>query len=138
MGRRRRGLPWIAVAALLALPACRLRPRDRVAEGAIDEAHAAQRSAVWVEDEGTVERLLRDDLEGSRHQQWILRIRSGLTLKFAHNIDLAPRVPLDQGDTIRFRGRYEYTDKGGTVHWTHHDPSRIEGGWIEHGGRRYE
>ena len=41
---------------------------------------------------GTVERVLRDDQEGSRHQRFILRLDSGQTLLVSHNIDLAPRV----------------------------------------------
>ena len=99
-----------------------------------------RRSGIWVEGAGTVARVLRDDADGARHQQWILRLASGHTLKFAHNVDLAPRIAeLREGDAIRFRGRYEYNDKGGVIHWTHHDPQdRLIGGWIEHHGRFYK
>ena len=86
-----------------------------------------------------VVRELRDDLEGSRHQRFILQVEPSLTLLISHNIDLAPRVPLRAGDSISFRGEYEWNDRGGVVHWTHHDPrGRRRGGWIEHDGRRYE
>jgi hypothetical protein len=106
----------------------------------IDTAFEAEQSDVWVESEGIVERLLPDDTQGSRHQRIIVRIPSGRTVLIAHNIDLAPRVePLRPGDRLRFRGEYEWNDKGGVVHWTHHDPSgRRAGGWIELGGRRVE
>ncbi len=112
----------------------------RGAASPIDAAFEAGRSDVWLEAEGIVERLLPDDTHGSRHQRIIVRIPSGRTVLIAHNIDLAPRVePLGPGDRLRFRGEYEWNDKGGVVHWTHHDPSgRRRGGWIELGNRRVE
>lgn len=109
------------------------------ASDAIDVLFRERRSEVWVEGSGVVDRLLSDDDDGSRHQQFIVRVPSGLTLKFAHNIDLAERVPLSSGDRVSFRGLYEYNEKGGVVHWTHRDPNgRKAGGWIDWNGRRYE
>jgi Protein of unknown function (DUF3465) len=92
-----------------------------------------------IESIGVVERLLPDDTDGARHQRFILRLGSGQTLLVAHNIDLAPRiVDLARGDTVKFRGRYERNERGGVVHWTHHDPSgETPGGWLGHEGRRY-
>jgi hypothetical protein len=89
---------------------------------------------------GTVSRILSDDNDGSRHQRFIVRLSSGRTLLIAHNIDLAPRVrSLKIGDTISFYGEYEWNDRGGVIHWTHHDPQgRHVGGWLEHKGRRYD
>jgi hypothetical protein len=89
---------------------------------------------------GTVIRLLADDNDGSRHQRFILRVQGGGTLLVAHNIDLAPRIPgLEVGDTVEFYGEYEWNDKGGVIHWTHHDPNgRHAGGWLKHGGRTYQ
>lgn len=113
-------------------------PADAHADASIEDAFAARRSGVWVESSGTVDRLLADDREGSRHQRFIVRLRGGRTLLFAHNIDLAPRAPLAPGQSIRFRGMYEWSARGGTVHWTHHDPdARHDGGWVEIEGRRY-
>lgn len=100
---------------------------------------AEQRSGVMIEARGEVVRMLSDDHEGSRHQRFILRLAGGDTLLIAHNIDLAPRVPLREGDEIEFFGQYEWNDKGGVVHWTHHDPQgRHQEGWIRHAGKTYE
>ncbi len=99
-----------------------------------DQAHN-----LWVQGEGTVSRLLTDDDDGDRHQRFIVTLDSGQTLLMTHNIDIAPRLDsLQVGDTISFRGEYEWNDEGGVVHWTHHDPSGgIPGGWIEHHDRVY-
>lgn len=105
-----------------------------------DQAFKDKRSDVIGEGEGRVIKLLPDDLKGSRHQKFLMKLESGLTLLVAHNIDLAPRVnSLREGDMIRFKGEYEWTEKGGVVHWTHHDPAkRHPGGWLELNGKRYE
>jgi hypothetical protein len=107
---------------------------------AIAEAAASQRSGVQVTGEGRVSRILGDDTLGDRHQRFLLELPSGQTLLIAHNIDLAPRVePLAVGDAVEFHGVYEWNDKGGTVHWTHHDPQGMhEPGWLKHRGRTYE
>ena len=101
---------------------------------------AARRSDTQVQGSGTVTRVLSDDNDGSRHQRFILRLATGESLLVAHNIDLAPRVAgLKVGDTVSFNGEYEWNDRGGVIHWTHHDPRGSHvGGWVEHNGRRYE
>lgn len=106
---------------------------------AITEAAATQRSGFMVEASGSVKKSLPDDLEGSRHQRFIVRLANGHTVLIAHNIDLAPKVPLREGDTLEFRGQYEWNPDGGVVHWTHHDPDgRHDEGWIRHAGELYE
>jgi hypothetical protein len=103
-------------------------------------SEAEPRGGSQFESEGTVVRVLADDNQGSRHQRFIVRLRSGRTVLIAHNIDLAPRVPgLSAGDTVSFSGEFEDNDKGGVVHWTHHDPSgRHVAGWIKHGGQVFQ
>lgn len=89
---------------------------------------------------GVVERHLADDLEGDKHQRFILRLANGHTLLVAHNIDLAPRVPSSSsGKLVYVYGEYEWNDQGGVVHWTHHDPDgNHEHGWIQYDGTRYQ
>ena len=79
-----------------------------------------------------MDRLFQDTL-GFAAAKMIRRI-----LGLAHNIDLAERIPAEEGDSVRLRGRYEWNEKGGVIHWTHHDPvGRQAGGWIEAANRRY-
>ncbi|NNF52364.1 MAG: DUF3465 domain-containing protein [Gammaproteobacteria bacterium] len=105
---------------------------------AVLRAYAARRSDEWLEAGGVVTRTLADDNKGDRHQRFIVEVAPGHTLLIAHNIDLAPRVPLKAGDRVVMRGEYEWTDKGGVLHWTHHDPGgRRDGGWIRHAGKTY-
>lgn len=113
---------------------------DRTEQSVFDQAFRDKRSDVIGEGEGRVIKLLPDDLKGSRHQKFLVKLKSGLTLLVAHNIDLAPRVNrLKEGDLIRFKGEYEWNQKGGVLHWTHHDPAkRHPGGWLELKGQRYE
>lgn len=116
---------------------------DRIADSAngvavIEAAYRERDSGVWVMVSGIVIRLLPDDNEGSRHQRFILKLDGGHTLMIVHNIDLVERLPVALGDPVELRGRYEWNDRGGVVHWTHRDPDgQIAGGWIEHKGRRY-
>jgi len=118
----------LAVASSLHYFSTDLPPGER--GDAVARAFDARRSGVWVETEGVVARLLRDDLHGDRHQRFLVELPRGPTVLVSHNIDLAPRLPLRVGDRIELRGRYEWNEKGGVIHWTHHDPSnRRAGGW---------
>lgn len=102
-------------------------------------AYDERRSRVWVEVAGKVKKTLADDNQGSRHQRFILQLPNQHTVLVAHNIDLADKVPLSRGDQVRIRGRYEWNDRGGVLHWTHHDPKgHIKGGWIQYGGTQYK
>jgi hypothetical protein len=105
-----------------------------------EDALANKQSNIQVEGSGSVIKILRDDLEGSRHQKFIIELSSGQTLLISHNIDLAPRIDsLSKGDSIEFFGEYEWNDRGGVVHWTHHDPGgRHVAGWIRHEGTIYQ
>ena len=106
---------------------------------AVEQAFAAQRSGLWLETSGRVIRVLKDDNEGARHQKFILELDDGHSVLVAHNIDLARRIPAREGLSLTVRGRYEWNERGGVIHWTHHDPDgREQGGWILLNGTRYE
>lgn len=104
------------------------------------QAYQNRQSDVQVKGYGRVIRLLADDNQGSRHQRFLLALPSGQTLLIAHNIDLAPRInALQVGDRVVFYGEYEWNNKGGVVHWTHHDPKGYHpDGWLKHNGKRYQ
>ncbi|MEM9292873.1 MAG: DUF3465 domain-containing protein [Acidobacteriota bacterium] len=105
----------------------------------VDAAFRNETSGFMVTCPGRVARVLPDDNEGSRHQRFILDVSGSRTLLVAHNIDLAPKAPLQQGDSVIVRGQYEWNNRGGVLHWTHHDPrGRRAGGWLEVDGQRYK
>jgi hypothetical protein len=106
----------------------------------IKELFDNKKTDVWVSGKGTVSRLLSDDNNGDRHQRFILEMSTGQTLLVAHNIDIAPYLEgLEKGDTVSFYGEYYYSDEGGGIHWTHHDPDgSSDGGWLKWGGKTYK
>ncbi|MET2897555.1 DUF3465 domain-containing protein [Vibrio rotiferianus] len=106
----------------------------------LKQAYENHQSDIQVQGSGKVIRLLPDDNDGSRHQKFILKLHSKQTLLVAHNIDLAPRIPdLEVGDSVQFYGEYEWSNKGGVMHWTHHDPNnRHPHGWLKHNGKKYD
>jgi hypothetical protein len=129
-------LPSLISPAPVATPA----PTTQQGSDVLRRAFDNQQSDVQVQAAGTVEKMLSDDNDGSRHQRFIVRVGADQTVLIAHNIDLAPRVAgLKEGDQIEFFGEYEWNNKGGVVHWTHHDPAnRHIGGWIKHNGKTYQ
>lgn len=122
------------------LPLSTLLSTTQATHDPLMQAYQNQQSDVQVEGRGRVASLLKDDNKGSRHQRFLLALPSGQTLLIAHNIDLAPRIDtLKVGDTVAFYGEYEWNNKGGVVHWTHHDPKgRHPDGWLKHNGKRYQ
>ncbi len=106
----------------------------------IADLYAKKHSQVWVEDNGIVVKVLADDVNGARHQRFLVKVGTDQTLLFVHNIDLAARVEnIKLGDHIAFSGEYIYNPKGGIIHWTHHDPQgKHKAGWIKLNGKIYE
>ena len=118
-----------------------VRVEGNVLEGnqRIKDAFQRGQSHLWVEGEGEIIKILSDDNQGSRHQRFILSL-GDQTLLIDHNIDVAPRLPdLKVGEKITFYGEYLWNEKGGMVHWTHHDPNyRQPGGWLLYQGQKYQ
>src|SRR6185295_3113062 len=76
-------------------------------DSSLGRAFATHARNVQVEGEGTVTSVLPDDLDGERHQRFIVRLASRQTVMVAHNIDIAPRIDgLKEGDSVRFNGEY--------------------------------
>lgn len=106
----------------------------------IAEAFRSGRTNLQLGGMGKVVHILPDDNKGSRHQKFLVELESGHTLLIAHNIDLAPRIDgLQKGELLEFYGEYEWNQKGGVIHWTHHDPrGEHPGGWLKYQGRIYQ
>lgn len=123
-------------------------PQTKTSTVAVDQSKtmAQLRAAVnnpnakfWTNLQGKVIKNLKDDTEGDRHQKFLLQVANDLTLLVSHNIDVAERVPVREGDTVKVQGEYVWNNRGGVIHWTHHDPKgRKAGGWIEVNGKRYQ
>jgi hypothetical protein len=129
-------LPSLVSPSPVSTPTPTVQQGDDILRRAFDN----QQSDVQVQAAGKLEKVLTDDNDGSRHQRFIVRVSAEQSVLIAHNIDLAPRVAdLKEGDHIEFFGEYEWNNKGGVVHWTHHDPAnRHIGGWIKHNGKTYQ
>ena len=112
---------------------------DHQASSSIETLYQNRQSGVMVEFEGVVIKLLSDDNEGSRHQRFIVKINNQHTVLIAHNIDVAPRVPIKANQAITIYGQYEWNERGGVVHWTHADSDGShEGGWIDFQSKKYQ
>jgi hypothetical protein len=110
-----------------------------VAQGQILKAQQDHARKVWLTVQAAVLRSLEDDRRPPCHQRFLLKLDNGSTVLVAHNTDLAPRVPVSPGNVVLIRGEYIWNEKGGVLHWTHHDPQGTEeGGWILLNGQTYK
>jgi hypothetical protein len=98
-------------------------------------------SNVEVTADATVVRLLADRTSSTgTHEQFIIKLTSGdLTIEVEHNISIAARAPVKEGDHVIVHGEYIWSSQGGLIHFTHHDPQGThQGGYIEDGGTTYD
>jgi len=86
-----------------------------------------------------VKKLLPEDVVGLPHQKFLIVLSNGTTVLIAHDLKMAPAVPIKPGDVLCIHGEYIWNKLGGLIHWTHHtDTPRHEGGWIDFNGVRYQ
>jgi hypothetical protein len=84
---------------------------------------------------------------GLVHEQFLIKMSDGTDVFVAHDLNYAPRVPLQVGEDIKLKGEWIPTNENhggvdtiGVLHWTHHseDEHRHQSGYIEAGGQHYE
>jgi hypothetical protein len=94
----------------------------------------------WVTIQGKVTQLLPQDNDGSRHQHFLFQPTNpkAKLVKVAHNIDLAPIVPVKVGDLVKVKCEFIKDNPYDVAHWTHFDPRGGQGGYIELNGRIYD
>ncbi len=106
----------------------------------VNDFHNHQ-SNVEVTADATVVRLLADSTSSTgTHERFIIKLSSSdLTLEVEHNISIAARAPVKEGDHVIVHGEYIWNSQGGLIHFTHHDPQGThEGGYIEDAGTTYD
>ncbi len=111
-------------------------PLDDSAVLAAQAQHAIQ---VEVCVTARVKKLLPEDVKGLPHERFLIELSNGSTVLIAHDLKMAPRVPLGAGDIVSIRGEYIWNKLGGLIHWTHHSdtPKHVDG-WIDFNNVRYQ
>jgi hypothetical protein len=131
---------WLLIAFVVLGYAASFYQTEPSVPKSAQELYQSKQSDTQLEITGKVQRLLRDDVSGIKHQRFIVEISGGQTILIAHNIDLALRITdLAVGDEVTVFGEYEWNEHGGVIHWTHNDPQgKHPGGWIKHNGQTYQ
>src|ERR1700682_1249954 len=127
----------ILVAGWLAACGASTQPDD----GAIVSDFHNHQSSVEETADATVVRLRADSTRSTdTHERFIIKLSSGdLTIEVEHNISIAARAPVKEGDHVIVHGEYIWNSQGGLIHFTHHDPQGThEGGYIQAGGTTYD
>lgn len=133
-------LHWVLLVMFLVLGVAGCGGGDALPDNQrLIEAFEQGRTGIWVSGHGTVNQLIGDEtVDGEIHQRLVVRVSDGLSLIIRHSVEASDRIPLQQGDTVAFQGRYEWNGRGGMLARTHHDPEQPGGGgWIRHKGTLY-
>lgn len=108
-------------------------------DGEVIDAQTRHEKKVEVTVCAPVKKLLPPDTKGLPHERFLLQLSNGTTCLIAHDVKMAPPVPVNPGDKPIIHGEYIWNKFGGVIHWTHHSNTpRHEGGWIELNGQRYQ
>ncbi|HZS13594.1 MAG TPA: DUF3465 domain-containing protein [Candidatus Dormibacteraeota bacterium] len=127
----RAGLAGLVCALLVACG------EPQVDNAAVASALAAAQT-VEVTAQGRVVALLPDgNGTDGPHQRFRLDLGNGVVVEVDHNLSLAPRVPLQVGDTVTLHGEFAPDPGNPVIHYTHHATGRHEGGWIMLKGQTY-
>ncbi|MBV8172525.1 MAG: DUF3465 domain-containing protein [Candidatus Eremiobacteraeota bacterium] len=146
-GRGSSRLPGLAATLLtlvLAFSACSNAGSEAPDNLAALDDISQHRTHQQVTVEGTVAQMLRTSTSAEgRHERFVLDVHTGSgdeqLILVAHNIDIAPEVPLQEGDDVIVHGELELDPQGPVIHWTHHDPrGRNPPGFIKVHGQTYE
>ncbi|HXA27908.1 MAG TPA: DUF3465 domain-containing protein [Candidatus Angelobacter sp.] len=109
----------------------------QVDNGAVASAIAAAQT-VEVTVQGRVVATLSDgNGTDGPHQRFRVDLGGGVLVEIDHNLTLAPRVPLHDGDTVTVHGEFAPDPGHPVIHYTHHATGRHEGGWITLNGQQY-
>ena len=116
---------------------------DTASNAAVYQAWRERISRTEVTASGSVARVLgiRNGRSGP-HEGFLLHLRGaqghGLTVKVEDNVALTGPIPLQAGDEVEVRGEYIYSEQGGVIHYTHHDPrGRHASGYVRVRGKLY-
>jgi Protein of unknown function (DUF3465) len=115
------------------------RPVPLLDDSAVLTAQAQHAIKVEVSVTARVKKLLPEDVQGLPHERFLIELSDGSTVLIAHDLKMAPAVPINPGDIVSIRGEYIWNKLGGLIHWTHHtDTPKHENGWIDFNNVRYQ
>ncbi len=108
-------------------------------DGDVIAAQSQRANGVNIVVTARVKRLLPDDRKGNPHQRFLLQLSNGTSVLVAHNIDLAPYVPLHENDMVTISGEYIWNEQGGVIHYTHRPTNfKHKGGYIDFNRQIYQ
>jgi hypothetical protein len=105
----------------------------------VEKAFYEKQSELMVEVTGQVVRVIDNDDTFDSVQWFHIRTPGGHHLLISHDIGRGEPIPLSIPDSVTVRGRYDWSESGGTIRNTERDSSmdRLHG-WVEHKGEKYQ